>query len=100
MDWMKPIDTDNLKARLRGIYRRRESDPRVRGVIDEVKGIIDSLIDVIDNMPTVYPVKHGHWIFLTDRNFNEMYKCSACRDTVSKPSKYCPHCGAFMLKGE
>lgn len=60
---MRLIDTDNLKARLEDIYKRRESDLRVSGIIDDVKGIIDALIDVIDEEPTITSVKHGHWIF-------------------------------------
>lgn len=93
---MRLIDADKLKTELKNAYAKFETILLVLGISAKVKKVVDEFINVIDNMPTVYPVKHGHWIFLTDRNFNEMYKCSACRDTVSKPSKYCPMCGAKM----
>lgn len=50
----------------------------------------------VDEEPTVDPVKKGNWIYRTDGIFYGMYKCSACRDTVPKPSRYCPMCGAKM----
>lgn len=54
----------------------------------------EKILEVIDEEPTVDFVKRGHWIFRTDGIFNGMHKCSVCRDTVSKPSRYCPMCGA------
>lgn len=50
----------------------------------------------VDRVPTVDTAKRGHWMFRTDGNFYGMYKCSVCRDTVPKPSRYCPMCGAKM----
>lgn len=92
---MRPIDVDNLKARLRNSYKRRESALRTLGISNEAKGIIDSLIDVIDEEPTVDSVKHAHW--MTD-DYEVSYTCSACGWAIlfRKPTNYCPHCGAKM----
>ena len=57
----------------------------------------------LKGMPTIDPVKHGHWVF-TGRT----YKCSNCclkednaveADLCDMPLlnfKYCPNCGAKM----
>lgn len=63
-------------------------------IIDFWRRCKDSLVNFVNTEPTVDPTKHGHWIFRTDGIFNGMYKCSVCRDTVPKPSRYCPMCGA------
>ncbi len=92
---MRLIDADNLKARLRNMYKRRESDPRARGIIDDVKGIIDSLIDVIDEEPTIDSVKHAHWTEKYD-GYMILCVCSICNARTIMKSNYCPNCGAKM----
>lgn len=68
---------------------------------------------VIQKMPTIEaePVKHGHWISLTNCSNSGVY-CSICHKKVYKEdyawcnrknklrSNYCPNCGAKMDKGE
>lgn len=56
----------------------------------------------IDAQPTIDPVKHAHWIFKLFPNdwVGQLYICSECNGTSDSQSRYCPHCGAFMQKGE
>lgn len=95
---MRTIDVDNLKARLRNSYKRKESSLKALGVSDEAKGIIDSLIDVIDEEPTVALVKRGHWIQKpTSRmQYYQDYECSECGIVEDEIVRYCPNCGALM----
>lgn len=73
----------------------KENDDAV--IIDFWRRCKDSFVNFVKTEPTVdNTIEHGHWIYRTDGIFNGMYKCSVCRDTVSKPSRYCPYCGARM----
>ena len=70
-----------------------------------------ALADAVEEMPTadVAPVRHGHWISLTECA-NEGVYCSICKKKVWKSdyawcskrrgsklqSNYCPNCGAKM----
>ena len=53
------------------------------------------LIDMIEALPSVNPVKTGHWI--EDENEMEV-RCSECAEENDKCSKYCPNCGAKMVE--
>ena len=60
----------------------------------------------LDKIPTadVVPVKHGHWIELTDYVGDTYYDCSACGeswttiegDPWDNGMNYCPKCGTKM----
>lgn len=55
----------------------------------------------VDVMPTIDPVKHGHWI--EDRIGDEhwlCYDCSECGNMETVKSNYCPWCGAKMIDEE
>ena len=58
--------------------------------------------DVYADMPTIDPVKHGHWI-IKKPTYTERYICSECFATGKyhvwsdvDGLNYCPHCGARM----
>lgn len=63
-------------------------------------------IACIDDMPTIDPVKHGHWIIGDWHKCDEVYpnqgrKCSRCFRTchitqVPWDATFCPWCGAKM----
>lgn len=46
----------------------------------------------VDEMPTVEPIKHGHWIVDEDGNI----KCSECGHCGVGGDNYCERCGAKM----
>ena len=56
-----------------------------------------TLQSIIDKMPTVDPVKHGHWIEKDDE-----CECPFCGkawnyiDNCTETFNYCPHCGTKM----
>lgn len=56
--------------------------------------------EMIDMMPTIHPVKHGHWIEI-DTQYVDETKCSVCGvieyfNKGWKRFNYCPNCGAKM----
>ncbi|MGM9562155.1 MAG: hypothetical protein ACI3WT_07925 [Phascolarctobacterium sp.] len=57
-----------------------------------------NVIRLVKRLPTIDPVKHGHWIFVED--MVSYIKCSECGDDIcwvnTKRPKYCPNCGARM----
>lgn len=57
-----------------------------------------NVIRLVKRLPTVDPVKHGHWIFAED--MVSYIKCSECGDDIcwvnTKRPKYCPSCGSRM----
>ena len=63
-------------------------------------------VDDIDDAPTVDadPVKHAHWIIIASQDVNEKpdFICSSCYciSPVRGYTRYCPNCGAMMLRGE
>lgn len=46
----------------------------------------------------VAPVRHGHWIFKTDRRVVDGYdwQCDQCKSWQRYTSNFCPNCGARM----
>ena len=72
---------------------------------DNLLDILDAMIvghksasdvyDVVDSMPTVDPVKHGHWKEHKDYP-GLAYLCSDCGYFTTDRSYYCPNCGAHM----
>ena len=81
---------------------------------DNLLDILDAMIvghksasdvyDVVDSMPTVDPVKHGHWVEQEheDWKWSKEYRCSECgkyrlvTTPVGREWNYCPYCGAKM----
>ena len=57
-----------------------------------------NVIRLVKRLPTVDPVKHGHWIFV--EKMVSYIKCSECGDNIcwvnTQRPKYCPGCGARM----
>ena len=59
-------------------------------------------MDDIDEMPTVDPLKHGHWVFYEEPDGYYHSECSECgqwcdEDVFLKGKwHYCPNCGAKM----
>ena len=56
------------------------------------------VVRLVKRLPTVDPVKHGHWI---KRNTVGTATCSICGGIIynsydSEANKYCPNCGAKM----
>lgn len=74
---------------------------------DGAYGYIDALQIAIAPTIEAEPVRHGHWISLTNCSNSGVY-CSACHKKVYKEdyawcnrknklrSNYCPNCGAKM----
>ena len=60
---------------------------------DELAPLVKRLIEM---MPTVDPVKHGHW---EDENIDDQViaRCSVCNTWDTTRTPYCPHCGAYMM---
>ena len=57
--------------------------------------------NMVEDMPTIEPVRKGHWIFIHPLQDNDSgaYMCSVCNtgDWDIKPTdKYCKFCGAKM----
>ena len=81
---------------------------------DNLLDILDAMIvghksasdvyDVVDSMPTVDPVKHGHWVEQEheDWKWSKEYRCSECgkyrlmTNPFGREWNYCPNCGAKM----
>ena len=57
-----------------------------------------NVIRIVKRLPTVDPVKHGHWIVYP--TLVSFLRCSQCHNGVGshndKKPNYCPHCGARM----
>ena len=58
-------------------------------------------IRLVKRLPTVEPVKHGHWEYLGERDGAHVFECSECHDRINTVnpnwlSKYCSGCGAKM----
>ena len=64
------------------------------------------IIGVIEEVPSIEPIKHGHWIDegLVDGNQNRYCRCSECgkgdTQAISQRVPYCWWCGARMDGGE
>lgn len=65
---------------------------------DEVlnKEVLQRIEGVVSEMPTIDPVKHGHWI--EDSEYDCIYACSNCGDEVTMETPYCRMCGSKMEK--
>lgn len=84
---MRMIDADELKEALLEA-RRSETDTSLK------------LIRLIEEQPTVDRPR-GRWIKYSPPNPNEddgvdAWDCSECGAMVSRPTNYCPTCGARM----
>lgn len=65
--------------------------------------VVDWCIRVIEAQPAadVAPVRHGHWIPLSqDPMIEDGFECSCCGQPNSWPETYCPDCGAKMDGGD
>lgn len=106
---MRQIDADSLIESLldcpddNEVGLKNAKEAGIKGnddtvIIDFWRRCKQSFANFVNSEPTVdNTIEHGHWIYRTDGIFNGMYKCSVCRDTVPKPSRYCPMCGAKMM---
>lgn len=57
-----------------------------------------NVIRLVKRLPTVEPVKHGHWIDTgrADYYLNKEYRCSCCNSVDYMRAPYCYNCGARM----
>lgn len=55
-------------------------------------------LDILGDMPTIGPVKHGHWIEDAGPEYFGYlgWKCSLCGEGTDENGNYCPNCGAKM----
>jgi NADH pyrophosphatase NudC (nudix superfamily) len=60
------------------------------------RGYRDGYAEALEVTDDAEPVKHGHWIWDSDR----FWHCSVCNEYSSWTYKYCPHCGAKMDEEE
>lgn len=79
-----------------GLYGRHY----VYGTDREKYDAWDEIIDALNGIPAsdVAPVVHGKWVN-TNKEVEQMCKCSACGYPVSyfwSRTPYCPNCGAKM----
>lgn len=80
---------------------------------DWCEGAVRGIVDHVDEMPSAQPERTGRWCFNTDGQL----VCSNCYDIptnrillnadmifdmtpIQKKMKFCPNCGARMLKGK
>ena len=69
----------------------------------KIKSFVKEILEAeIKRLPTIDPVKHGHWIEV-DEGYTwggthiVEYECSLCKEIVKwHKYPYCPHCGAKM----
>lgn len=68
----------------------------------EYYNIYNEMKAIIRHIPTIDPVRHGHWVVLQDCANSGVY-CSECQTKIfdrypmkKKLSQYCGHCGAKM----
>ena len=87
------IDADQFKAKLLSFMVRKAPTP------SDTDCILDGVLNLLEEQPTIYPVKHGHWINI-DAKFENMYvahQCSICKsEFLGDASNFCPRCGAKM----
>ena len=87
------IDADQFKAKLLSFMDRKAPTP------SDTDCILDGVLNLLEEQPTIYPVKHGHWINI-DAKFENMYvahQCSICKsEFLGDASNFCPRCGAKM----
>lgn len=65
-----------------------------------------TVICTVNTMPTIDPVKQGHWNLVSRQNIwddlVDVYECSECKKYTTNgrgntsPTDYCPNCGARM----
>ena len=64
----------------------------------------NALKEAIERVPTVDPVKHGHWVEQEhcDWVYSKECRCSECgkyrlmTNPFGREWNYCPNCGAYM----
>lgn len=88
---MRLIDADKLKKY--GFKIEFTTEDGSKGTIIGVEH------KEIDWMPTIDPVKHGHWIF--GNSLRGYAQCSECKSFTGSwdedhADNYCSHCGAKM----
>lgn len=76
-----------------------ERHPNIEDITDKINEIIDKL----NERNNAEPVKHGKWLFEEYPDGYYHSKCSLCNswfseDAFLNPYKYCPNCGACMIK--
>lgn len=96
---MRLIDADNLKNHIPSTKVDIFENCRNCQLLDDWQ-----VIDIINNMPTIDPVRHGHWISCDEYPYNNRYRCSCCGDEfvlfdgtpLANNYNCCPNCGAKM----
>ena len=64
-------------------------DEKTREVLEVIDG-------KVEDMPSVTPMQRtGHWIECEDE---VKCFCSECKEISDYPTKFCPNCGAWMIK--
>lgn len=84
---MRLIDAEDLMNELPGLWKDyADQDPKI------TTGI------AIASMPTIDPIRHGHWISTCDlKGLSYPAKCSVCKCVADFGAYgYCPNCGAKM----
>lgn len=66
--------------------------------------IVDDVYEGLDELPTIDPVRKGHWDKVDEtpyirKHFNVVC-CSVCRKKGYTAWNYCPNCGAKMERGD
>ena len=84
---MRLIDADALKT-----LRKCEIDEYADGWT--FKELWEAEEADIDSLPTIDPVKHGHWEFIG--GYGYQYRCSNCITCAERKTFYCPNCGSKM----
>ena len=98
---MRLIDADALKE------NAREWLPEIAAHKSPfvVMGLFNLIDNLADNMPTVDPVKKGHWIKSVDPEYDGdatyfagpcFCTCSNCGHTRRIETRFCCECGARM----
>ena len=96
---MRLIDADQFKAKLLSFMDSKAPTP------SDTDCVLDGVINLLEEQPTIDPVKHGHWEYLSERDGAHVFECSECHDRINTVnpnwlSKYCSGCGAKMLDME
>ena len=95
---MRLIDADALLKNIESEINKKTKVILLADYNDYYCSGMRNAIRLVKRLPTVDPVKHGHWIFVKD--MVSYIRCSECGDDIcwvnTKRPKYCPSCGARM----
>ena len=93
---MRLIDADALKHKLKQLA----FDYFNEGMSFMVTDAVDNCIDITDGMPTIDPIRHGHWQQMWEDENQIQARCSCCGMVFwigkGRDGNYCPNCGVKM----